>query len=174
MVVLCRFILLKNLAALSNLPATCFTVTSLFKPNSSDGDCGEPQYVSKCFWANERTGAPQLLKLGQRNLQLQWKLSLRPHVPGEHMCKTNSTQKQSWCCKEQECPLTVIKRTKKKTSAWSKRVGFFLNREQKTALTYFGLDGCRMKLNFTQFPQSTLKKHINWYPKSAAHNRVKV
>lgn len=115
MVALCRFIPQEKTWQLCQIcPQPASMSHHFLKPKWSGGDCkqqsGEPQYVSKRFWANERTGTPQLLKLGQRNSQFQWKTSLRPHVPGVHMCKTNSTNKQNWCCAKQ-CPLSGIKQT---------------------------------------------------------------
>lgn len=133
MVVLCRFTLLEKknwqLRQICLQPATLSR--HFINPERRDGgDCeeqgGEPQNVSKHFFGvNERAGVPQLLKLGQRNLQLHWKPSLRPHVPGVHMCKekkkTNSTHKQS-CCWAELGLFTAIKQTNKKTlfAAWTR------------------------------------------------------
>lgn len=50
------------------------------------------------------------LKLGQRNSQLWWDLSLRPRVPGEHMC--NSTQHV--LCRAELPPLTYDTQTNKR------------------------------------------------------------
>lgn len=108
--VLGRFILLNNLAAPSDLPTTCFTVTS---PSQSEVmGIANSRAVSHSMQANvsELMRGLERLQLGQKNFQRS--LPSDPASRGEHMCKANRPHKQSRCHAEL-CPLTVIKQTKR-------------------------------------------------------------
>lgn len=119
------------------------------------------------------------LNWGSENLQLQWKPSLRPHVPGEHMCKTNSAHKtKAGGVRSRVRSLREIKQTNKqkdisigRAAAWTglcfspkrmiKGVGFFS--------TFRGriLDQTQ-SANEARFQQSNSKqKATAWCSKSA-------
>lgn len=126
------------------------------------------------LWVNERAGAPQLLQLGQRSLQLRWKPSLRPRVPGRtrqkvhinkagavrsriHLLQSNTQTKRHfpWLQRGQDSICAERKR---------KGVGFFStpkdqNQNRKPKLTYFGHVGSV----FNHFISRTKKtKDLNW------------
>lgn len=176
MVVLCRFILLKNLAALSNLPATCFSVTSLFKAKLKWWGL----HIAE-WWATVcKQTFFELMRGLERRSFLNWgreTCSFNGSFPSDLTSRENTWAKPTVHINKagtvQSCVHLLIKQTKHGQNC-SVDGPLLLQRERNRRGLLFNFKGCildqiqirkshwhisgklvaQMKLNFTPFHQS--------------------